>query len=134
MRVIDPGHYYGLSVLDAESEFSENEEPEELLRFVKREGPGYPGNVGHHAGTTIQEVLRACISRLTYLDAQITDRRNHLCINHLRSVLILLEHRAAERHGRVLNLDDKKWDYNSVESLPVCPKCLHIDCPGDCHA
>lgn len=48
--VIDPGHLYELQVIDK----VECAEPyPSLLRFVKREGPGYPGNSGTYPGTII---------------------------------------------------------------------------------
>lgn len=91
MRVVDPGHCYKLKSLDGGES--------QKLVFVKREGPGYPGNVGRHAGTILQEVWRASIERLKYVDAQITHPCNQQAIGHLRSALYLLERRAAERHG-----------------------------------
>lgn len=127
MKVIDPGHFYQLNWLD--------EEPvnimEDKLVFVKREGEGYPGNVGHHGGTTIQEVLRALIDRMKYLDNQIQDQRNTWVINYLRQAIHTLESRAAERHGRKLNFRLKEIE--TIELLPVCPKCMHIGCSGSCH-
>jgi hypothetical protein len=48
MKVIDPGHYYELNVLDGDLPLPA------YLRFVKREGPGYPGNKDHYPGTTCQ--------------------------------------------------------------------------------
>lgn len=62
MKVIDPGHHYGLAVLDGEPNGSES------LLFVKRQGEKYPGNTFHHHGTTLQEVLRACCERLRYVN------------------------------------------------------------------
>jgi hypothetical protein len=53
VRTLDPGHRYALANLDGDGE--------DMLTFVKREGMLYPGNVGSHAGTTMQEVLRALI-------------------------------------------------------------------------
>ena len=126
MIVIDPGHTYKLLVLDGTNE--------ELLTFVKREGGGYPGNVGHYSGTNLQEVFRAAIDRTKYLDNQISHPVNKEIIHHLRSCIRLLEHRAAERHGR----DTDLFTYNSrameqVESMPACDQCGHIGCEGTCH-
>jgi hypothetical protein len=59
MKVLEAGHKYELLSLDGG-------EPQ-ILTFVKREGEGYPGNVGHHPGTTLQEVLRAEIDRGMYV-------------------------------------------------------------------
>lgn len=128
MRVIDAGHAYELRHLDGDGA--------SVLSFVKREGPGYPRNVGAHEGTTLQEVLRALIDRVQYLDGQIKDARNEEVIEHLRRAILSLEIRAAERHGRSLNLD--RADFMrlpaGIETLPVCPKCLHIGCAGACRA
>lgn len=68
---------------------------EEILTFVKREGQRYPGNVGHHAGTTAQEVLRALVDRVQYVDSQIPDSNNVVVLASLRKALWHLEARAA---------------------------------------
>jgi hypothetical protein len=111
MKVLDPGHEYRLSTID---------DPYGVetiaLRFVKREGEGYPGNVGHYSGTIIQEALRACIDRLKYVNNQIPDDRNIDVAHHLRCALFLLEDRAAERHGKNLGEDVK---IVGIENLPV---------------
>lgn len=125
MEVIDPGHVYTLRCLD-----DQGLEPALMLRFVKREGPGYPGNVGHHGGTTTQEVLRALIDRTKYVDNQIHDDRNDELLFHLRSGIFALEMRAAARHGRVLFVHD----IGNIEDAPYCEKCGHIGCDGRCHS
>jgi hypothetical protein len=67
MRVMDPGHWYELALLDA----LPNRLGLETLRFVKRVGDKFPGNqLPAYAGTTTQEVLRALIDRTKYVDAQ----------------------------------------------------------------
>lgn len=99
------------------------------LVFVKREGEGYPGNVGHHAGTTTQEVLRALIDRMKYVDNQIHHARNDQAIYNMRAAIYELEYRAAERHGRVWN----RAGVVGIEDDPTCPKCHHIGCEGTCH-
>lgn len=123
MKALDPGHHYQLAVLDSDSPFSV-----ESLMFVKREGPNYPGNVGFHRGTTLQEVLRACCDRLRYVNNQIRSHYNDDCLTHLRMAIQLLEQRAAERHERstAISLDDAEFG-------PTCPKCLHVGCQGGCH-
>lgn len=119
MKVLDPGHEYELASLD-------DGEPQRLI-FVKREGAGYPGNVGHHPGTIMQEVLRALIERLEYVGRQIPCPETELSISHLKTVLFLLESRAARRHGRILmaSLDELLY------RLP-CPGCGHVECGGSC--
>lgn len=124
MKVIDPGHHYALAALDKPAGVAESYE---LLKFVKREGEGYPGNAGHHSGTNIQEVLRALIDRVKYLDKQIPHDSNTVIVMNLRNALWLLECRAAERHGR------KKPRYIDIELEPTCSTCGHVGCEGTCH-
>lgn len=122
MRVLDAGHYYELDRLDGPGV--------EMLQFVKREGEGYLGNVGHCPGTNMQEVIRALIDRCKYLDAQIPCVETVATIAALRTALLLLELRAARRHGR-------EWtvaSFTGLENFPVCERCGHIGCHGECHA
>jgi hypothetical protein len=141
MKVKDPGHIFELDWLDVEPGYT----AEDLhgygcrdLVFVKREGEGYPGNVGHYEGTNIQEVLRALISRVKYLDSQVHDTRNLDVLDFLRLALKRLEQRAAERHGRLLDIFSPMNSVRTledvwIEELPTCPKCGHIGCEGSCH-
>lgn len=124
MKILDPGHQYSLNVLD--DPYSDREV---ILTFVKRCGKGYPGNKGYHPGTTTQDVLRALIDRTLYVDNQIHDSRNDNLIYHLRRSLLELELRAAERHGRRLQL----LEISGIENQPFCLKCGHIGCDGTCH-
>jgi hypothetical protein len=132
MCVLDPGHKYTLTRLDTDGHCSS-----ESLRFVKRIGAGYPGNVGPaHAGTNMQEVLRALIDRLKYVREQalqlndessaIADAR---CISQLRDVLWRLEERAARRHGRPWPCVQAA-DSRHIEEIDTCPGCGHIGCEG----
>lgn len=125
MKIIDPGHQYALDQLD-----SVDPDLFQQLIFVKREGPGYPGNKGHHSGTNIQEVLRALIDRVKYLDDQVRDRRNGALLELLRMGIYLLEERAADRHMRNWAL---KLNLENIENLSTCSKCKHIGCEGQCH-
>lgn len=123
MKIIDPGHYYQLLVLDGDQN-----DYGQWLRFVKREGDKYPGNVGHYPGTNIQEVLRVCIDRLDYLNKQIPCSDNRIAQNSLIITVHALECRAADRHGRRIP---------SLEQAvhgDTCAKCGHVGCKGDCHA
>lgn len=123
MRVIDPGHSYALTHLDGNLE--------ELLTFVKREGDLYPGNYGSHPGTNIQEVLRALIDRMKYVDAQLPHQWNPIVIAHLRDALRLLEARAEQRHGRDPDkLDCRARIGGEIETLAFCRVCGHIGCAG----
>lgn len=123
MRVIDPGHQYALAHLDGNCE--------ELLTFVKREGDGYPGNVGHHPGTNMQEVIRALIDRLKYLQWQIPSPFNESAVFHLRAALRDLEIRAALRHGRTLDVIVQQ---QYLEEYPTCRWCGHVNCCAACIA
>lgn len=121
MRVIDPGHVYEVRVYDAPTDTFANR------TYMKREGPKYPGNVGSHPGTNLQEGWRADIDRLKYLDQQEDCPENHICIDNLRQNLRSLERRAARRHNRPA---PDFWE--DVENQPTCPQCGHIGCEGTC--
>lgn len=126
MIVLDPGHVYELDNLDD----PDREVPRVMLYFVKREGEGFPGNVGHHAGTTAQEVLRVLIDRVKYVDQQIPDPANDRVLKHLRDAIWELEVRAAKRRGTTLPKGLRGGD-TDVEDLDVCPACGHIACRED---
>lgn len=139
MRVIDPGHVFALAFLDGSITSPEMPKHGVLLSstltFVKREGAGYPGNAGHHPGTNLQEVLRALISRVKYLEGQESHPNNTIIIFALRHAIWLLEQRAAERHGRSFTLEAAgilRIEDNSIEEAPTCPSCGHIGCAGEC--
>jgi hypothetical protein len=117
MRITDPGHRYELLVLDDEHKMLLCP-----LVFVKREGLNYPGNVGHHPGTTTQEVLRACIARAWYVNEQIPCWQTRLSIFLMSLVVWLYEQRASKRHGwRVPGISE------AVLSKP-CSHCGHVCC------
>ena len=126
MKTIDPGHIYALDMLDIAVD-----EPQstEMLVFVKREGARYPGNVSPHPGTNCQEVMRALIDRVKFLNRQAPDPRNQPVIQHLREALWLFESRAAERYGRAL---PPLECFAAIEEEPICPGCAHIRCGGQC--
>jgi len=121
MKVLDPGHDYLLDNLDGDEKTR--------LTFVKREGEMYPGNESAYEGTNMQEVLRALIDRCCYVNNQITAGETINAAWHLRQAFVLLELRAARRHGRELD----GVDIRIMEKLPVCKKCGHVGCSGECH-
>lgn len=125
MKVIDPGHHYHLIALDGSPGGFET------LQFVKREGKDYPGNEGSMPGTTTQEVLRALIDRMEYVNDQIPCPENFNVLRKLRESIYQLELRAAKRHGRTLYISDS--ELSKIEMLPTCVKCNHIGCEGECH-
>ncbi len=126
MKILDPGHMYWLDMLDIESD---QRHATEILQFVKRQGPRYPGNRSHYPGTNCQEVIRALIDRVKHLDSQVPDPHNQPIIRHLREALWLFESRAAQRYGRVLPPLD---DFECIEAEPTCSGCAHIRCSGEC--
>lgn len=99
MKVLDAGHLYELQQLGELKDDTDINGYHNTLRFVKREGEMYPGNVGSYPGTIIQEVLRCCIDRLKYVNNQIPSSNNLIAIEHLRWAIFTLESRAAIRHG-----------------------------------
>jgi len=119
MKILDPGHEYILAELDKE----DHEWPLHTLRFVKREGDNFPGNVGHYHGTTTQEVIRVLIDRIKYVDNQKPHGTNRRALLLLRDILIVLEERAASQHGLLLGYFNCE-----VEDIPVCPHCGHWAC------
>jgi hypothetical protein len=126
VKTIDPGHIYLLDVLDIEVDQPQSTE---TLMFVKRQGPLYPGNISHFPGTNCQEVLRALIDRVKFLNSQIPDNRNQPIVRHLREALWLFESRAAQRDGRAFPALD---EFECIETEPSCPGCAHIRCSGKC--
>lgn len=125
MIILDPGHQFQLTFLDGDPQWI----GADVLTFVKRVGENYPGNRQAHAGTTMQEVLRALIARVKYVDHQLPCSQNELVLYHLRSAIYYLEVRAAVRHHR----DPQLLGFGKIEMQPTCPKCLHIGCDGSCH-
>jgi hypothetical protein len=115
MRILDPGHAYLLDSYDGGDP--------QLLSFMKREGEGYPGNLGHHPGTNCQEVIRALIARFQYLDQQVGCIEDRELIDLGRRMLWLLEKRSAERKGLSLGVV-----LTEIEHIPTCSQCGHITC------
>lgn len=115
MRVLDLGHTYELDTLDGGGT--------ELLLFVKRNNPPekFPGNKSAYPGTTIQEVMRAVIDRLKYVNNQVPCEETALSVEKARSIIWLLEKRAAQRHNRPFNILSGR-----IENQPTCPVCGHI--------
>jgi hypothetical protein len=86
MEIVDPGHRYRLQ---------NNKSPgfKTTLIFYK----DTKINKGGYAGTTNQEVLRALIDRVKFLDAQVSHPANAEIIIHLRKALVLHEQRHLDR-------------------------------------
>lgn len=120
MEVGDPGHKYLLENYDCPS----STWARQMLTFMKREGEGYPGNVGHYHGTNLQEVMRALIDRAKYLDGQIPHQVNAEIVVHLRQCIRMLEERANDRHG----ISNGRLWWTDIEHMPTCHICGHIFC------
>lgn len=116
MKELDPGHLYIPDSIDGEY-------PEGPIRFVKREGDNYPGNVGHYPGTTIQEVLRILIARLCYVNGQTGCNESCTAINLLRETIQIMEMRAKRVKGKFL-----ETLYQDIETYPPCKICGNILC------
>lgn len=112
---LSPGHFYRIKELDGGGF--------QFVRFVKREGPGYPGNVGHSPGINLQKVFKMCTARLAYLNGQIPCAENVLIQFLLRLSMWLLEFRTARRRG-YLYLHTPRYAMDS----PLCETCGHTDC------
>jgi len=121
MKVIDPGHMYKIDMLDGYLN-----DPSNFLVFVKRNNPPekYPGNLNSYPGTTIQEVLRALINRIKYLQNQKGCEEDVILLNIFREGILLLEQRNAREKGRGLLVPTDIV----IEDIPTCPECLHIGC------
>lgn len=83
MITIKDGHIYALRNLDGTGE--------QTLRFVNR------GHNEDEKGTTNQEVLRALINRIEFLDNELSWESNKRILKHLRIALVLHESRHLER-------------------------------------
>lgn len=133
MKALVPGHVYLLDQLDTFGDISR-----QSLAFVKRIGEGYPGNAEPaHCGVTVQEVCRMLIDRLQYVSGQAEHMGDEMsvnvdreCIEFLRSVIRLLEFRAAVRHGRPNPFLGP--EYKAPELEPICRGCGHVGCAGGC--
>lgn len=113
MEVLDPGHQYKLATLDGDVDV--------VLTFVKREGEKYPGNVGHYPGTTLQEVLRASLNRVRYVNAQHPAEENDDVEYYLITAVQKLEERAARLHGRTERIGEHRAEFG-----PFCTVCGHV--------
>jgi hypothetical protein len=125
MHELDPGHVYWLNCYDddAPNVFED-------LAFFKRIGEGYPGNAPPaHSGTNCQEVLRALIKRVIYLNGQEACPQNIRIIECLRTSLYLFEYRAAQRKDKLTEFFQTpavRSDLAGIEDIPSCKTCGHI--------
>lgn len=89
VKVIEPGHIYMLDWLDTQP--MKGSDDLRRLTFVNRE------EGSKHGGAQNQDVLRAVIDRVKYLERQLPHEVNKAIIFHLRMALVLHESRALER-------------------------------------
>lgn len=133
MQIIDEGHDFLCDTLDGEETYKVR------LTFVKRNQPPekYPGNKDAYPGTIIQEVMRAVISRLKYVQKQKGCQYTLACLALARMMIWLLEVRAAGLHNRELGIPLSKIGNMSmgdgIEAVKTCPNCGHIGCEQKCH-
>jgi hypothetical protein len=121
MKIIDPGHEYILEgVGDA---------PAQRIVFVKNEGASYPGNVGFHGGVLTQELLRVCIDRTKYLNAQGSCFETEHALAAMRQALAWYEVRAARCRGT--HIEGNHSD--ALDTAVVCGICGHNQCHRDKH-
>lgn len=116
MKILDAGHYYSIDNID--------DDKIQTIKFVKREGEGFPFNAGNFPGTNCQEVLRVLINRTEYLNSQIPSAETEGAISAMKTALFLFEVRAARRHGNFLDLRD----LHEPVRLNPCKTCGHICC------
>lgn len=116
MKILDVGHKYELLSIDGKHH--------QILQFVKREGIGFPGNKGHYPGTTMQDVIHCILNRMRYLNNQIPCIENEVIINSLQTCLLMLEQRAAKRHG----IEFEPVTLEMLEMMLLCTKCGHTTC------
>ena len=119
IEVAVAGHEYKARVLDGE------EGQMALIRFVMRNDPPdkYPGNDDAFPGVIIQELLRAILDRMDYLDKQNPCDENKWIMGHLREAFMGLEIRAHRRHDTAMPELDAP-----IETYEPCPTCGHIFC------
>ena len=86
MKVLDEGHTYAL-------QNNKSDKCEVILKFFKDRVINENG----HEGTTNQEVLRALIDRIKFLDKQLSHKNNKEILYHLRKAIVLHEQRHLDR-------------------------------------
>lgn len=120
MKILDVGHKYELLSLDGKHP--------QTLQFVKRFDPEdpkrFPGNKDRYPGTTMQDVIQCLCNRIRYLQNQIPCVENEVILKNLQECLLMLEQRAAQRHGLRLEAPTLEW----LEMARLCPECGHTVC------
>jgi hypothetical protein len=113
MRVIEAGHVYEVQDVDGIGV--------QEIRFVRRrddEGVLLPSEE-RQQGILTQELLRVCIDRTLYLNAEAPCPENVVIIDSLRRALVEFESRAARR-----TIEKQPM----IERTNVCEICQHVFC------
>lgn len=116
MKILDVGHKFILASFDGKHK--------QVLQFMKRKGLKFPGNNNSYPGTTTQDVIHCLLNRTRYVQNQIPCVENEVIINNLQICLLMLEQRAAKRHG----YEFEALTLREMEFKPMCPKCGHTVC------
>ena len=116
MKVIEPGHIYIVDSVDGVY-------PQKIV-FVKREGERYPGNVGAHAGTQMQELLRVVADRARYVNNQIPCFETDAAIQLVEIAILLMEARAKRVKGKSLT----GLTVQQAIGWKICTTCGHVNC------
>jgi hypothetical protein len=95
------------------------------LKDLPRPGPGTPE--GDERMT--QEMLRVCIDRTLYLNAQGPCMETELALSAMRQALAWFEVRAARCRGTHIEADHA----DALDNAPICPTCGHNQCHRDVH-
>lgn len=122
MKIIDPGHEYLLIGVGENC-------PDQRITRVKNEGGKYPGNVGHHPGILVQEMLRVCIDATKHLNAQGSCMETELALSAMRQALAWFEVRAARCRGTHIEGDHA----DVLDNAPTCLVCGHNQCHRSTH-
>lgn len=92
MRKIDKGHKY---------ELKNSTEPHQILTFIKKTPiPDSDKLELVYDGTTNEEVLKALIDRIEYLNSVVASRENQYIITLLKKALMWSEKRTHDRKKR----------------------------------
>lgn len=121
MQIIDPGHEYLLDGV--------GRAPPQPIVFVKNEGAKYPGNFGFHGGVLTQELLRVCIDRTKYLNAQGSCMETEHALAAMQQALGWYEVRAARCRGSYI----EEPHADALDAAAVCAVCGHSQCHRTTH-
>jgi hypothetical protein len=113
MKVIEAGHVYEVQNVDGDGT--------QTIRFVRRrddEATMLP-TMARQEGVLTQELLRVCIDRTLYLNAEAPCPENVVIVDCLRTALREYEARAARRTIE---------KHPMPERMNVCEECQHALC------